>query len=151
MPTYTVVPLLLEGFVRAMEDDGKSSIGFEEGIVAAASYFCFLGLLILIIERKSDFVRFHAVQSTLGFGLLSIFWLAVKWISCLNFLVWAPGLIAFIFAVYMMIRALHGEEYKLPLIGNLAFGAVYETEPETEDSPPAETGDVKAEESSQDK
>ncbi len=51
----------------------------------------------------------------------------------------------------MMIKAYHGEEYKVPVIGNLAFGAVYETEPETEDSPPAETGDAKTEESSQDK
>ncbi|HUV05595.1 MAG TPA: hypothetical protein VMX94_10865 [Armatimonadota bacterium] len=119
-----------------MDDYGKSSIGFEEGTVAAASYFCFLGLLILIIERRSNFVRFHAIQSTLGFGLLGILWLCVK-CAGLSSLAWLPGLLALAFALHMMYKAYHGEEYKFPLIGKLAFSAVYDTSPEPADSPPA--------------
>lgn len=117
-----------------MDDEGKSSTGFEEGVVAAASYFCVLGLLFLIIEKRSNFVRFHAVQSTLGFGLLAVFWLCVKLIGALHSLAWAPGLLALVFAAYMMYRAYHGEEYKFPIIGNLAFNAVYETGSEPEDT-----------------
>ena len=33
----------------------------------------------------------------------------------------------------MMTRAYYGEEYKLPIIGSLAFAAVYDAEPETDD------------------
>lgn len=116
-----------------MDDHGKSSIGLEEGTVAAAAYFCFLGLLLLILEKKSNFVRFHAVQSTLGFGLLAILWLTVKWIDALFWLWWAPGLLALCFAGYMMVKALYGEEFRMPVIGHLAFSAVYETDPEVED------------------
>lgn len=141
-----LIPRPLGGFAEAMEDVGKSSMGFEEGIVAAASYFGFLGLVILMLERRSDFVRFHAIQSTLSFGLLTIFWLVVKWIEALNFLAWCPGLLALIFAIYMMIRAYHGEEYKLPLIGRFAFDAVYETGSESEDLLAEPSGDEKTEE-----
>jgi len=116
-----------------MDDYGKSSTGFDENIVAAASYFGFLGLVILLLEKRSTFVKFHAVQSSLGFGLLTIFWLSVKWIPILYFLIWAPGLFALIFALYMMIQSYDGEEYKLPVIGPLAFRAVYHTGAEPED------------------
>lgn len=116
-----------------MTEDGRSSTGFEEGEVAAISYFGFLGVLLLIIEKKSDFVRFHALQSTLGFSFLAVFWLCVKWIPALQFLWWAPGLAALAFALFMMYRAYHGEEYKFPLIGNMAFNAIYDTESGPED------------------
>lgn len=122
-----------------MDNHGKSSIGLEEGTIAAASYFCFLGLIILMVERRSHFVRFHAVQSTLSFGLLAIFWLTVKWISIFHFLVWTPGLIALVFTLYMMRKAADGEEYKLPFVGNLAFSAVYDTDEDMEGDFPAIT------------
>ena len=109
------------------EHHGQSSLGFEEGVVAAGSYFGPLGLLMLIIERKSSFVRFHAVQSTLGFALLLIFYLVVLWFN-LIYIWWAPGLFALCFSVYMMIRAYYGDEYRLPVIGPLAFSAIYDTE-----------------------
>ncbi len=116
-----------------MDDYGKSSTGFEENLVAAASYFGFLGLFILIIERRSTFVKFHAVQSSLGFGLLSVFWMLVKWIPSLYFLIWAPGLLMLIFAICMMIKSYDGEEHRLPIIGSLAFRIVYHTGPDSED------------------
>lgn len=116
-----------------MAEDGRSSTGFEEGEVAAISYFGFLGVLFLIIEKKSDFVRFHALQSTLGFSTLLVFWLCVKWIVSLQFMWWAPGMAALAFALFMMYHAYHGEEYKFPVIGKMAFNAIFDTEPEPED------------------
>jgi uncharacterized membrane protein len=119
-----------------MNDEGKSSLGFEEGEVAAASYFYLLGLLILILERRSNFVRFHALQSSLGFGILTILLLCVKWIEPLHAVLWwAPGLLMLSFAVYMMYHAYHGEEYKFPIIGKLAYSAIYETDTESEEQP----------------
>jgi uncharacterized membrane protein len=124
-----------------MDDQGQSSLGYEEGVVATVSYFGFLGVVILMLERKSNFVRFHALQSSIGFGMLAVYWLIVKWISSLEFLAWSPGLLALIFSIYMMIKAYHGEEYKVPIIGDLAFGAVYDTSPEPEEIPAAATGE----------
>ena len=111
------------------EHHGQSSIGLEEGVVAAGSYFGPLGLLMLIIERKSSFVKFHAVQSTLGFALLLIFYLIVKWFN-LHYIWWAPGLAALGFSLYMMFRAYYGDEYQFPVIGPLAFNTIYDAEPD---------------------
>ena len=114
-----------------MDDEGKSSIGLEEGLVAAASYFCFLGLVVLIIERKSNFVKFHAVQSTLGFALIAVLWLAFKWLAVPVYIAWIPSMTALGFSAFMMIKAYCGEEHRLPIIGNLAFAAVYDTDPDS--------------------
>ena len=123
-----------------MDDYGKSSTGLEENVVAAASYFLALGFIVLMIEKKSHFVRFHALQSTLAYSLLAIFWMAIEAVPSLHILSFAPGLLALFICVCMMIKSYDGEEYKLPLIGKLAFAAVYETGPEREDllaAPPA--------------
>ena len=117
-----------------MDNDGKSSIGLEEGLVAAASYFGFLGLVMLLIEKKSDFVRFHAVQSTLGFALIAILWLVFQLLKVpvhFVYFAWIPSMTALGFSVFMMIKAYYGEEHKLPIIGNLAFSAVYDTDPDS--------------------
>ncbi len=107
-------------------DHGKSSLGFEEGIVAASSYLGFVGLLMLIIERKSAYVKFHALQSTLGFVILLGIYLVIKYCN-LVYLNWAPGLMCLAFIGFMSLKAYYGEEYQLPIIGKLAYHAVYDT------------------------
>ena len=114
-----------------MEQDGKSSIGLEEGLVAAASYFPVLGLVALIIEKKSNFVRFHAVQSTLGFAFIAVLWLAFKWLAVPVYFAWIPSVTAILFSVFMMIKAYYGEEHRLPMIGNWAYAAVYDADPDS--------------------
>ncbi len=117
-----------------MDHDGLSSLGVEENVVAAASYFGFLGIIIFLIEKRSHFVRFHAMQSTLAFGLLTCVWLIVRWTPALNhWLWWAPGGAAFIFALIMMAKCWYGEEYKLPIIGGIAFNSIYHTDSDLED------------------
>ncbi len=117
-----------------MDHDGQSSLGVEENLVAAASYLGFLGIVILFLEKRSHFVKYHCVQSTLAFGLLTCLWLTVKWVPVLSrWFWWVPGGFAFVFACYMMLRAYYGEEHKLPIIGPIAFSAIYHTGPEYED------------------
>ena len=105
---------------------GKSSFGFEENIVACASYLL-VGPVIYLKEKHSNFVRFHALQSTLGYAALLVYWLIVKLVPFLFILSWSPGILALGFSAYMMLKAYDGEEYRLPLIGNLAYETVFET------------------------
>jgi uncharacterized membrane protein len=117
-----------------MEHDGQSSLGVEESIVAAASYLGPLSIIILLLEKRSNFVRYHCVQSMLAFGLLLCLQAAVLWIPVLNrFFWWVPGGIAFVFACYMMVRAYYGDEARLPIIGQIAYTTIYHTGPEYED------------------
>jgi uncharacterized membrane protein len=109
------------------DDFGKSSTGFDENVVAMACYFGFLGVVILFLEKRSNFVKFHAVQSTMAFCLLGVFWLLIKTVGALYFMSWAPGLLTLAIMLFMFIKTYYGDEYKLPIIGNRAFNAVYET------------------------
>ncbi|MDI6827928.1 MAG: hypothetical protein QME62_05530 [Armatimonadota bacterium] len=110
-----------------MDESGQSSLGFEENVVAVASYAYFLGFIILILEKKSNFVRFHALQSTFGFTLLTLLLIIIKCLPILSFLWWLPGLSMLLFAGTSMLKAYYGEEHKAPLVGRLAFGLVYDT------------------------
>jgi uncharacterized membrane protein len=90
-----------------------------------AGLLCYLfgwvsGLIFFLLERENRFVRFHAMQSLLFFGILS----AVEWVfSYLPFfgpIGGALGLVMFIGWIVMMVKAHRGEYYKLPLFGDLA-------------------------------
>lgn len=117
-----------------MEHDGRSSLGLEESIVAAASYLWFLGVILFLLEKRSNFVRFHAMQSTLAFGVLTSFGLIVAWTPVLHrWFWWLPGGIMFVFSLIMMAKSWYGEEHKLPVIGPIAFNAIYHTGPDLED------------------
>ncbi len=90
-----------------------------------AGLLCYLfgwvsGLIFFLLERESRFVRFHAMQSILFFGVLSI----LEWVfSNLPFfgaIGSALGLVMFIGWIVMMVKAHRGQYYKLPLFGDLA-------------------------------
>ncbi len=90
-----------------------------------AGLLCYLfgwvsGLIFFLLERENRFVRFHAMQSILFFGVLSI----VEWVFS-NLPFFAPiggaiGLVMFIGWIVMMVKAHRGEYYKIPFFGDLA-------------------------------
>jgi uncharacterized membrane protein len=65
-------------------------------------------------------VRFHAMQSTLFFGILSILEEVFSHLPFFGPIGGALGLVMFIGWIVMMVKANHGEYYKLPLFGDLA-------------------------------
>jgi uncharacterized membrane protein len=101
----------------------KTALGLEKNISAMLSYILgwVSGLVIILIEKEDDFVRFHAMQSILTFGALTI--LSVAFGSMLMF-VGAIGALIRIAGValwiLLMVKAYQGEKYKLPVIGDLA-------------------------------
>ena len=116
-----------------MFEEGKSSLGYEESIVAAASYAYLLGIVILLFEKKSNFVRFHAVQSTLGFLILTVLVVVVKLVAVLGWLWWLPGFLMLVFAGIGMMKAYDGEEFRMPIVGNKAHALVFHKGDEQED------------------
>jgi len=114
-------------------EEGRSSFGCEENITATASYAYLLGVIVLFLEKKSNFARFHAVQSTLGFVLLTILVVVVKVVPALAWMWWLPGLLMLIFAGVGMLKAYDGEEFKAPLIGNLAHSLVFSKDDQHDD------------------
>jgi uncharacterized membrane protein len=104
---------------KEVKQTGKSSLGIDENIAAFLAYlFGFIsGLILLVVEKDSSFVRFHAMQSVLVFGVLFLIGM-IPFIGWIASFVIAP--IAFILWIILMIQALQGKMYKLPLVGDIA-------------------------------
>ncbi len=95
----------------------------NENLMGAASYLLgfVTGIIMLLIERQSAFVRFHAMQSTILFGGVFVVNIALGFIPILG---WLVGLVlsltAFILWIVLMWKAFQGEMYKVPYVGELA-------------------------------
>lgn len=65
------------------ESDGKSSTGLDEGIACLLAYLFWWvgGLVFFLIEKKSKYVKFHAMQSLIFGGVLFVVWLIFDIIS----------------------------------------------------------------------
>ena len=101
-----------------MEEKGKSSTGLDENV---AGFFCYLlgfitGIVFLVVEKESRFVKFHAKQSTITFLGLLVLMIVIGWIPVLNILIFVFSLILWF---VLMVKALRGEKYMLPVVGKL--------------------------------
>ncbi|ASJ11115.1 hypothetical protein A3L12_07290 [Thermococcus sp. P6] len=101
----------------------KTSLGMEENVEGLLAYLLgwLTGIILLVLEKESDFARFHAMQSTitfLGITVLSYIFAIIPIIGwILADLLWLLGLILWILG---MLKAYSGERYKFPIVGDLA-------------------------------
>ncbi len=95
------------------DDNIKGALAYLLGFIT--------GIVLLLTEKKSQFVRFHAMQSTILFGGLFIVNIALSFILLLGWLTnFVLSLVAFVLWLVLMWKAFNGEKYKLPYIGDLA-------------------------------
>ncbi len=106
----------------------KSSLGVKANLVACVNYLLYIfpfagvitSVLLMLFEKESRFVKFHAVQSLLLtlIGGAVVFVLAITIVGMILAL---PLLIAgIILWVIAMVKALQGESWKIPVIGKIA-------------------------------
>lgn len=102
---------------------GKSSIGLGENV---AGLLCYVlgwvsGLILLLLERESRFVRFHAIQSIFVFGVLTVASIVIGWIPVIGAVVsYLISLLALALWIVLMIKAYQGQLFKLPWSGDFA-------------------------------
>jgi uncharacterized membrane protein len=102
----------------------KTSTGFNANVAAALSYLVgfVTGIIFLLVEKENKFVRFHAMQSTLVFiGIVAID-ILLQIVPILGALVVVFVVIpvsAFLWLL-LMFKAYQGEDFKLPLVGQMA-------------------------------
>src|SRR5262245_25201815 len=72
---------------------GTSSTGLDPRVAATLAYLAWwlTGLLFLVLERRNTYVRFHAVQSLVGLGAVSVAGVALALLSFATLLVSATG------------------------------------------------------------
>ncbi|MEO8973353.1 MAG: hypothetical protein ABI406_17340 [Ktedonobacteraceae bacterium] len=110
---------------------GASSMGIQPNMAAGLSYVAgwITGLVFFLLEKRNPFVRFHAMQSILFFGGLTVLnillsmasWYAPGFLAlafgCTGGLL---GLVGFVGWIVLMINGFQGKYFKLPVIGDYA-------------------------------
>jgi uncharacterized membrane protein len=97
----------------------KTSTGLPKN---AASALCYAagwvsGLIFLLIEKEDKEIRFHAMQSIVVFGGLTIVamvpligWILSPFVMILGFILW----------LVCIVKAYQGEKFELPVVGEFA-------------------------------
>ncbi len=101
----------------------KTALGIDEKLEALLTYVLGVvtGIIFLILEKKSKFVRFHALQSTVFFGGVFVISVVLRYIPILGWILnLALSIYALIMWIICMVKAYKGEKYKLPIAGNIA-------------------------------
>lgn len=115
----------------------KTDIGLEENVAAALSYVFgwVTGLIFVLIEKKNKFVRFHAWQSIIVFGGMTVLYIIVL-ISSYT-LIYMPilgilisllmslvslllGIVGLILWIVLIIKAAQHKKFKIPIAGKYA-------------------------------
>ena len=102
---------------------GKSSTGLSENTAGLLCYVLWWvsGIIFILLERESGFVRFHAIQSVIVFGALSVVGGVLDWIPVIGWVI-AAGLwiVAVVLWIILMVKAYQGEKYKVRWAGDFA-------------------------------
>ena len=107
----------------------KSGTGLEPNIAGLLSYLVgwITGLIFFLIEQKDEFVRFHAMQSIIVFGAITVVQIVLGILAIIPYvgIIFAIiGYIVWLFAVVLwivlMVKAYQGERFKLPVSGDMA-------------------------------
>ena len=106
-----------------MPEEIKTSTGMTQNVAGLLCYLAgwITGLIFFLIEKENRFVRFHAMQSIITFGSLSVLFMVLGFIPFIN-LIAIPilAILQVILWIILMVKAYQGELFKLPVIGDIA-------------------------------
>lgn len=103
---------------------GPTASGLDANVAAALAYAMgwVTGLAFYLVEQENRFVRFHALQSMIVFGVLSLAWMVALSVPVLGwivaFLIIPP--VSAVLWLLLMYKAYRGERYKVPAAGDMA-------------------------------
>jgi len=98
---------LVEGAARA-----GSTMNLDQNVA---------GLIFFLLEKENKYIRFHAMQSIVVFGALTVASIVLGFIPVVG---WVLGTIlgigGFVLWILLMVKAYQGEKFKLPIAGDIA-------------------------------
>ena len=103
------------------DEKQKTVLGVTENLEALLCYAVgwVSGLVFLLLEKDNAYVRFHALQSLVTFGVLHAASFVLMFIPFLGWLVaFLAGLLSLFLWIFMMVKAYKGERYRLPIVGD---------------------------------
>jgi uncharacterized membrane protein len=115
-----VSPTPTEG---AAKPEAESSTGLSANVAGLLCYVIgwVTGIVFLVLEKKSTFVKFHAYQSIMTFGVLFVVSLIFSWIPVIGWIIGTLiGILSFILWLILIIQAGTGKMWKVPWAGDWA-------------------------------
>ena len=103
--------------------EAESSTGMSANI---AGLLCYLfmwitGIVFVVIEKKSTFVKFHAWQSIMTFGVLTVALLILTWIPFIGWILSTLiSILMVVLWIILLIQAGTGKMWKVPGAGDWA-------------------------------
>lgn len=97
----------------------KKATGLKKNVAAALCYAAgwVTGLIFLLIEKKDETIRFHAAQSIIVFGGLTI----LSMVPVLGWILSPLAMIAgFILWLVLIFKAYQGEKFEVPVVAQWA-------------------------------
>lgn len=117
----------IEARERIEREKQPAGAGTSTGLPPnTAGLLCYIagwitGIIFFVLEQKNRFVRFHAAQSIVVFGIITVAGTVLGLIPVVGVgFSWTIGIIGFIVWVIMIVKASSGEWYKLPWAGDVA-------------------------------
>jgi len=101
----------------------ETSTGLKENV---ASILCYVlgwvsGIVFLIIEPNNKTIKFHAFQSIIVFGTLTVASILLTWIPFIGLFFGAViGGLGFFLWLFLIVMASQDKKYKLPVAGDMA-------------------------------
>jgi uncharacterized membrane protein len=120
------IPIFISEGERTVDNEivpSKSSTGLEPNIAGMLCYVlgALTGIVFLVIEKESRFVRFHAMQSTIFGVAWFVLNIVLSFIPVIGWMLrMIIGLGGLILWILLMLKAYQGQMYKLPVIGDIA-------------------------------
>ena len=117
----------------------KTSTGLQENVAALLSYVVWwiTGIIFLLLEPDNKFVRFHAMQSIIVFGVITLVAMVFGFMPVIGgFIAWVVWAIGVALWIVLMVKAYQGTKYKLPIAGDLAEKWVERSNSSAPPSPP---------------
>ena len=106
-----------------MPEEIKTSTGMTQNVAGLLCYLAgwITGLIFFLIEKENRFVRFHAMQSIITFGSLTVLFMVLGFIPLVGWMLMPIlAILQLILWIVLMVKAYQGQLFKLPMIGDIA-------------------------------
>ena len=97
---------------KKSNEGGNMSENSDSNLMAALSYVWIISIVMMIIKKDDKFVVFHAKQGLILF--------IASFIGIIPIIGWFVWILVVILDIIGFIKALSGERYKIPVVGDLA-------------------------------
>jgi uncharacterized membrane protein len=105
------------------ESKSKTSMGLESNLAGLLCYVLgwVTGIIFFVLEKENKEVRFHAMQSIIVFGSITVAEIILNFIPIIGWIInTLLGILAFVLWIILMIKAYKGEHYKVKWAGDIA-------------------------------